>query len=75
MTEAENKKLYVESMKMDEGWGDKGRMMTYAGIGVGLIHRVMPAGEIVKEVLGDVRGYLARLGSKNVRTALGKFET
>ena len=51
------------------------RMMTYAGIGVGLIHRVMPTGEIVKEARGDVRGYLARLGSKNVRTALGKFQT
>jgi nitronate monooxygenase len=65
MAESENKKLYEESMKMgDEGWGDNGRMTTYAGTGVGLIQKAMPAGEIVKEVLGDVRRCLARVGSK-----------
>lgn len=61
MSEVENKKLYENAMKLgDQGWGEKGRMTTYAGTGVGLIHKVMPAGEIVKEVLWDFRKSLLK---------------
>ena len=62
--EEENIKLYKEATKMgDAGWGDQGRMTTYAGTGVGLISKLMPAGEIVAEVLRDSRECLARANS------------
>jgi nitronate monooxygenase len=51
MNEEENKKMYEKAIELgDAGWGDKGRMTTYAGTGVGLIHSVKSAGEIVREV-------------------------
>jgi nitronate monooxygenase len=51
MSDDENRELYKEAMKQgDEGWGPEGRMVTYAGTGVGLIKRILPAEEIVKEV-------------------------
>ena len=63
--EEENKKLYEEAMKMgDEGWGEKARMTTYAGTGVGLIKGIMPAGEIVKEVGREARALLVRRASR-----------
>ncbi|KAH6711229.1 hypothetical protein BKA61DRAFT_613325 [Leptodontidium sp. MPI-SDFR-AT-0119] len=65
MTEDENAKLYEEAIKMgDEGWGEKGRMTTYAGTGVGLVKKVVPAGHIVEEVLRDS---LKRLGEVSAR--------
>jgi nitronate monooxygenase len=61
LDEASNKKLYESAMELgDEGWGDNGRMTAYAGTGVGLIHKVMPAQEIVLEVLNDCRAHLLR---------------
>lgn len=61
MNEEENTKLYEEAVKQgDAGWGEQGRMTTYAGTGVGLIHQSMPAGEIVSEVLRDSKVCLAR---------------
>jgi nitronate monooxygenase len=51
MSEVENQELYKEAMKQgDAGWGPEGRMTTYAGTGIGLIHTVQPAGEIVRSV-------------------------
>jgi nitronate monooxygenase len=65
MEEDENKRLYSEAVKMgDAGWGDRGRMTTYAGTGVGLIHKVVPAAEIVQEVLRDSRDCLRQAASK-----------
>jgi nitronate monooxygenase len=65
MDEAENTKLYEEAVKMgDAGWGEQGRMTTYAGTGVGLVHKSMPAGEIVAEVLRDSKKHLAKAQSK-----------
>ncbi|KAK0109622.1 hypothetical protein ONS95_002303 [Cadophora gregata] len=65
MSEEENTKLYTEAIKMgDEGWGEKGRMTTYAGTGVGLVKKVMPAGEIVQEVLKDSLDRLANVRSQ-----------
>jgi len=56
----ENTKRYEEAVKMgDAGWGDRGRMTTYAGTGVGLINNVQPAGEIVAEVSRQARELLA----------------
>ena len=56
MSEEENRELYKEAMKLgDDGWGPEGRMTTYAGTGIGLIDKVVPAetivGEIQKEAL------------------------
>lgn len=51
----------------DSGWGPEGRLATYAGASVGLIHGVKAAGDIVREVqsealerirLADVKGKL-----------------
>jgi nitronate monooxygenase len=65
MSEEENKKLYVDATKLgDQGWGSNGRMTTYAGTGVGLIQSVMPAADIMKEVLTESSGVLARAASK-----------
>lgn len=59
MSDEENKRLYDEAVGMgDAGWGEKGRMTTYAGTGVGLVHSVMPAAEIIQEVLRDSRAAL-----------------
>ena len=61
MGNEENKKLYEEAIKLgDAGWGDQGRMTTYAGTGVGLIRKVMTAGEIVQEVSRDSKECLLR---------------
>lgn len=52
----DNARLYVKEVdKGDEGWGDKGRMTTYAGTGVGLVRGVMPAGGVVQQVLREAR--------------------
>ncbi|PBP25129.1 2-nitropropane dioxygenase [Diplocarpon rosae] len=65
LSEEENARLYEEAVKMgDEGWGEKGRMATYAGAGVGLVRKVMPAGEIVAEVLKDSIERLAEVRSQ-----------
>ncbi|PQE34023.1 2-nitropropane dioxygenase protein [Rutstroemia sp. NJR-2017a WRK4] len=61
----ENRKLYEAEMKKgDEGWGVQGRMTTYAGTGVGLIRKVMPAGEVVVEVREGAKKLLKNGGSR-----------
>jgi nitronate monooxygenase len=57
MPEGENTKLYEEAAELgDQGWGqENGRMTTYAGTGVGLVKSIKPAGEIVEEILGEVK--------------------
>lgn len=62
MDEGENKRLYDEALKRgDDGWGsEEGRLTTYAGTGVGLGRSVMPAKEIVEEVLAEVQRVLSR---------------
>jgi nitronate monooxygenase len=51
MDEEENRRLYQEEMeKGDAGWGEQARMTAYAGSAVGLVKKVMGAGDIVKEV-------------------------
>jgi nitronate monooxygenase len=46
----ENRRKFEEALKMgDQGWGPDGRLTTYAGTAVGLIHEVAPAERIIKE--------------------------
>jgi nitronate monooxygenase len=60
MDDEANRVLYERALQMgDAGWGDQGRMTTYAGSGVGLVEKVMPAGEIVNEVSKSCRERLA----------------
>jgi nitronate monooxygenase len=64
MSEEDNRKLYEEEIKKgDAGWGDQGRMTTYAGTGVGLVRKTQPAGEIVQEVLKDANERLGTVSS------------
>lgn len=52
----ENRRLYAEAMKTGNiGWGPQGRMTTYAGTGVGLIHAIKKAEAILEEVRRDVK--------------------
>ena len=61
MSEEENKRLYEDATKLgDQGWGDNGRMTTYAGTGVGLIHNIMPDADIVRELLREWRKLVSR---------------
>jgi nitronate monooxygenase len=51
-----NKELYTEAARQGEaGWGEDGRMATYAGTGIGLVKEVKGAGEIVDEVRDGLR--------------------
>lgn len=45
----------------DGGWGPEGRLATYAGASVGLIHNVRDAGDIVREVREDALGRIRSL--------------
>ncbi|KAI0838454.1 inosine monophosphate dehydrogenase [Hypoxylon sp. FL0890] len=47
----ELKRRHDEALEMgDSGWGPEGRLATYAGASVGLIHEVRDAGDIVRAV-------------------------
>ena len=62
MSDGENVRLYQEELeKGDKAWGDHGRMVTYAGTGVGLIDDVKPAATIVEEVRSQAREVLERV--------------
>lgn len=53
------KKLHGEAAKAgDSGWGPEGRLATYAGASIGLIHDVKDAKDIVRGVQAD---YLKRI--------------
>lgn len=50
----ELKRLHDEAAQMgDEGWGPEGRLATYAGASVGLIHEVNGAEQVVRDVRED----------------------
>ena len=50
----ELQRRHDEALKMgDSGWGPEGRLATYAGASVGLIHGLKDAGDIVREVQKD----------------------
>ena len=61
----ENKKLHAEALKRgDAGWGLDGRLTTYAGTGIGLVTKVMPARAILEEITNEVKATQTRLGRK-----------
>jgi nitronate monooxygenase len=58
----DNKKLYNEAVKMgDKGWGEDGRMTTYAGTNVGLVKKTQSAKEITEEVREEAKSVVRRL--------------
>lgn len=51
----ENKRLHEGAVQQGEkGWGDQGRIATYAGTNVGLIRTVKPAAHIVREIQSGI---------------------
>jgi len=59
-----NRRNYEEALKKgDQGWGKNGRLTAYAGTGVGLVTRVLPARETIEEIRKDVRKVRTRIGS------------
>lgn len=61
MMDEENVRLYKKEVQRgDDAWGAHGRMVTYAGTGVGLVRSMQPAGDIVQEVRSDARRILKR---------------
>ncbi|GKT99235.1 nitronate monooxygenase [Fusarium langsethiae] len=58
----ELKKRHDEAVESgDKGWGPEGRLATYAGAAVGLVHDVQEAGVIVKRVQSEVKEIIADL--------------
>jgi len=58
----ELKRLHDEAAKEgDKGWGPEGRLATYAGASIGLIHGVKNAGDIVRETQNDALDRIRRL--------------
>ena len=52
----ENKKQYQQALKdAKQSYGEEGRIVTYAGTGVGLVKNVQTAAEIVEEVRSSVK--------------------
>lgn len=61
MPEEENVKRYKEELKQgDHAWGPHGRMVAYAGTGVGLIKQPERAERMVNEILSETRHVLER---------------
>ena len=62
MSVEDNKKLYEDALKRgDGGWGERARLTTYAGTGVGLVKKVMSAAAITEEVREDAKRVMARV--------------
>ena len=63
----ENQKLYDEYLqKGDAGWGEQGRLTTYAGTAVGLIKGVKTTADVIYEVRQDAQRILGE-ASRNQR--------
>ncbi|CAD0088057.1 unnamed protein product [Aureobasidium vineae] len=61
LSDAENVRMYKEGLKRGDGaWGDHGRMVTYAGTGVGLIKDRKSAAAIVEETSSGASEILQR---------------
>jgi nitronate monooxygenase len=60
----ELKKLHDEASNLgDKGWGPDGRLATYAGASIGLIHGVAEAGTIVRDVQKDALNRIRSVGT------------
>jgi len=58
----ELKKLHEKAEKSgDAGWGPEGRLATYAGAAVGLVHSVEDAGSLVKRLQDEAKTIIQRL--------------
>lgn len=67
MSDAENVRLFKEEVQRgDEAWGSHGRMVAYAGTGLGLISEIKPAASIIEEVSEGARAVL-REASRSLR--------
>jgi len=63
-----NRPDYEEALqKGDQGWGKNGRLTAYAGTGVGLVTKVLPARDIIEEIRRDVKEVRARIASSGSR--------
>lgn len=63
-----NRRDYEEALqKGDQGWGKNGRLTAYAGTGVGLVTKVLPARDIIEEIRRDVKEVRARIASSGSR--------
>lgn len=61
------KKRHDESQKSgDNGWGPEGRLATYAGTSIGLIHEVKDAAAIVREVQETTVERIAAVGASKL---------
>ena len=61
----ENKKLHDEALKKgDGGWGDKARLTTYAGAGVGLVKEIKSAAAITEEVREGAKEIMSRIAKR-----------
>ncbi|KAK9894165.1 inosine monophosphate dehydrogenase [Cystobasidium minutum MCA 4210] len=70
MTFEDNKKLYDAALQMgDQGWGERGRLTTYAGTGIGLTSDVKAASDIVREVRAEASLILQRTASRLASTS------
>jgi nitronate monooxygenase len=68
MSDRENVELYKSELAQgDSAWGLHGRMVTYAGTGVGLVREVKPAAEIVSEVRDGAAKAIQRAVNVSVR--------
>jgi nitronate monooxygenase len=61
MAHEENVRLYEDALKLgDEGWGkESGRITTYAGTGVGLVKDIMPAGQVITQILNETKSVVS----------------
>ncbi|KAF2819296.1 2-nitropropane dioxygenase precursor [Ophiobolus disseminans] len=57
------KQRHDEAVKAgDEGWGPNGRLATYAGAGIGLVHNVEDASHLVERLRAEAKQILKELG-------------
>ena len=58
----ELKRVHDEAARAgDSGWGPEGRLATYAGASIGLMHSVEPAGKLVEQLQRETSDNLRRL--------------
>ncbi|KAL8675353.1 MAG: hypothetical protein Q9168_000310 [Polycauliona sp. 1 TL-2023] len=64
----EHMEAHAEALKKGEaGWGEDGRLTTYAGTGVGLIDQVRPAAEILEEIRRQVTAIEIRTSRRQLK--------
>lgn len=72
MSDEDNVTRYKDdAAKGDESWGPHGRMVTYAGTGVGMIRDVKPAADIIEEVRSQAQTVLQRTAAQYVQARAG----